>query len=305
MKINYNFVTVLGSFGVNQVLAQKTSTKECNVNNLVKPEHFTEWDCNPMPSTTGSVPPKTKCYLICEEGWIPNDNRPFHRCKKNGEWNHHRDLYCIPNFKHWIDQIDKNTHDIATNTAAIAGNKNVGDVNGRAIALNIDHIGNNDDNIMSNQAFMFKNREFIMINNYNITETDNDLQEYFDDLMRFNAIQIVDNTRLNWMSVRNEGGLILTINGNEGFACDIDGKVDQHTADVLCKSAGWWNGAESWRKEAPPFINNRPINIGDIFCESWAEHITQCTSSGWGDLRESKCKSYDDALYLKCYPNVN
>ena len=33
--------------------------------------------------------------------------------------------------------------------------------------------------------------------------------------------------------------LVVKINGNEGYTCDAEGTVDQHTADLLCQKAGF------------------------------------------------------------------
>jgi len=304
MKINYNFVTVLGSIGVNQVLAQKVPPKDCNVNSLTKPTHWKAWDCNPEPTITGDVPPKTKCYLECDEGWLPNDNRPFRRCKKNGEWNGHRPLYCIPNFEHWIEQIDKNTADIAANTAGIAKSKGVGIDNAHRISLHDGEIAENYDDIRYNEQYMRENLDMIITNSQNITDVDDNLQEYFEDIMKFDAIKNVDHVKIQWATKLNEGALKLTINGNTGFACDGSKKVDKHTADILCQRAGFWKGAESWTTREPYYLYNKlPIVVGDIFCESWAGQLDSCSSSGWGNLREPACNSYDDVLFLKCYPN--
>ena len=48
MKINFQFVTVLSSVGINIASAQPTSLPGpvgCVTTDLTKPEHWKEWDC--------------------------------------------------------------------------------------------------------------------------------------------------------------------------------------------------------------------------------------------------------------------
>ena len=74
------------------------------------------------------------------------------------------------------------------------------------------------------------------------------IQEYFKDIMNFDAIRLIDNAQLELHNIPPpvlEGPLVVEINGNEGYACDTDGTVDQHTADLLCQRAGY-AGALEW-----------------------------------------------------------
>ena len=72
MKINFQFVTVLSSVGVNLVAA---NTNHCNTNTLTQPDHFDDWDCNPAAAPDGTVAVGTRCELECEEGFDPYSDR--------------------------------------------------------------------------------------------------------------------------------------------------------------------------------------------------------------------------------------
>jgi len=82
MKINFQFVTVL-SAGANLVAA---STTTCDTNDLDQPDHFKAWDCVPEAPSSGIVPAGTKCYLECQDGFIPysEKRRNFYVCRQNG-----------------------------------------------------------------------------------------------------------------------------------------------------------------------------------------------------------------------------
>ena len=70
--------------------------------------------------------------------------------------------------------------------------------------------------------------------------TDN-LQEYFKDTMNFDAVRLIENAYLGGLAgpiPPVEGAIVVQINGNEGYVCDTDGTVDQHTADLLCQKVG-------------------------------------------------------------------
>ena len=49
--------------------------------------------------------------------------------------------------------------------------------------------------------------------------------------------------------------LVVKINGNEGYTCDAEGTVDQHTADLLCQKAGYL-GAFNWFNRGKPLEKN-------------------------------------------------
>ena len=91
----------------------------------------------------------------------------------------------------------------------------------------LDDVADNKGNIADNAADIAQNAD--------------NLQEYFKDIMNFDAIRLIDYAKLEipLLSIYTEGPLIVEINGNEGYACDTDGTVDQHTADLLCQKAGY------------------------------------------------------------------
>ena len=97
MKIDFKFVTILSSIGVN--FAEKT----CSTSGLTKPEHWNGWACK---SSDGSetqglsdrdVDVGTKCRLQCPEGSIPwaGQRRNHYACRHNG-WHPSKllDLQC-------------------------------------------------------------------------------------------------------------------------------------------------------------------------------------------------------------------
>ena len=84
-----------------------------------------------------------------------------------------------------------------------------------------------------------ENKENIAENAAHITQNANNLQKYFKDIMNFDAIRLIDDAYLEGFQPVLDGPLIVEINGNVGYACDTDGTVDQHTADLLCQKAGY------------------------------------------------------------------
>ena len=89
-----------------------------------------------------------------------------------------------------------------------------------------------------------ENKENIAENAAHITQNADNLQEYFKDIMNFDAIRLIDDAYLELFTTiippsEGPGPLIVEINGNVGYACDTDGTVDQHTADLLCQKAGY------------------------------------------------------------------
>ena len=72
MKINFQFVAVLGSVGINLAAAN------CRTDILPRPDHFKTWDCHPSQAPPGSnqlITVGTRCYLECEDGFTPYSNR--------------------------------------------------------------------------------------------------------------------------------------------------------------------------------------------------------------------------------------
>ena len=66
--------------------------------------------------------------------------------------------------------------------------------------------------------------------------------------MAFDAIRLIEEAHLEfgpfvWPPA--PWPLVVEINGNEGYTCDAEGTIDQHTADLLCQKAGWI-GALGW-----------------------------------------------------------
>ena len=98
-----------------------------------------------------------------------------------------------------------------------------------------DGIAENKGNIANNAAHIAHNAD--------------NIQEYFKDIMNFDAIRLIDDAFLEGPILPPvrllDGPLVVEINGNEGYACDTDGTVDQHTADLLCQKAGF-AGALNW-----------------------------------------------------------
>ena len=91
------------------------------------------------------------------------------------------------------------------------------------------------------------NAESIDVNRGNIADTDDKLQAYFKDTMNFDAITHIERVVIDEYLLNPAGPwpIIVGINGNEGYACDTDGTVDQHTADLLCIKAGNFTGGSS------------------------------------------------------------
>ena len=93
-----------------------------------------------------------------------------------------------------------------------------------------------------------ENKDNIADNAAHIAHNADNIQEFFKDIMNFDAIRLIDNAQLELgitIPPPYEGPLVVEINGNEGYACDTDGTVDQHTADLLCQKAGY-AGALEW-----------------------------------------------------------
>ena len=93
-----------------------------------------------------------------------------------------------------------------------------------------------------------ENRDNIAVNSGNIAENADNLQNYFEDIMNFDAITLIETADLVGLEgpiPPVEGALYVNINGNEGYTCDTDGTVDQHTADLLCQKVGA-AGATNW-----------------------------------------------------------
>ena len=92
------------------------------------------------------------------------------------------------------------------------------------------------------------NAESIDVNRGNIADTDDKLQAYFKDTMNFDAITHIERVAIDEYLLNPAGPwpIIVDITGNEGYACDTDGTVDQHTADLLCIKAGYKTGAVTW-----------------------------------------------------------
>ena len=79
-------------------------------------------------------------------------------------------------------------------------------------------------------------------------------QEYFKDHMNFDAIQLIEDAYLEVPELHSPYSpwpLIVKINGNNGYTCDANGTVDQHTADLLCQKAGFY-GASTWTTQCEP-----------------------------------------------------
>ena len=80
--------------------------------------------------------------------------------------------------------------------------------------------------------------------------------------MAFDAIRLIEEAHLEVpdgsVNIWGPWPLLVKINGNEGYTCDAEGTVDQHTADLLCQKAGWVDGATvgGW------FTQGRPSKSG-------------------------------------------
>ena len=105
-----------------------------------------------------------------------------------------------------------------------------------------------------------ENKENIAENAAHITQNADNLQEYFKDIMNFNAIRLIDDAYLELIipiipPSEGPGPLIVEINGNVGYACDTDGTVDQHTADLLCQKAGYAGATNFYTQGKRSMIN--------------------------------------------------
>ena len=102
-----------------------------------------------------------------------------------------------------------------------------------------------------------ENRDNIAVNSGNIAQNADHIQEGFKELMNFDAIRHIEHAYLesSLLPPILEGPLIVDINGNEGYTCDTDSTVDQHTADLLCQKAGY-AGATSWFTQGERFKTN-------------------------------------------------
>ena len=173
------------------------------------------------------------------------------------------------------------------------------------------------------------NAENIDVNRGDIADTDDKLQAYFKGIMNFDAIKHIKRVSIDEYLVNPAGPwpIIVDINGNEGYACDTDGTVDQHTADLLCIKAGNFTGGSSlyagavtWFTQGklleiyislisayikapnanpgpstPPTL---PLTVGEMYCPPTAKTLSECHSSGWGDFR-NEC-DYENVLWLGC-----
>ena len=100
------------------------------------------------------------------------------------------------------------------------------------------------------QAEIDANKANIADNAAHIAHNADNIQEYFKDIMNFDAIRLIDNAFLEGPIgiIPTEGPLVVEINGNEGYTCDTDGTVDQHTADLLCQKAGYAGATNFYTK---------------------------------------------------------
>ena len=88
-----------------------------------------------------------------------------------------------------------------------------------------------------------ENRDNIEVNRGDIAHNADNLQEYFKDIMNFEAIRLIENVRLEAPdgseSPDGPWPVIVEINTVGGYICDADGTVDEHTAHLLCQKAGY------------------------------------------------------------------
>jgi len=80
------------------------------MNDLIKPERFKAWDCEPgVPITdpmTSLVQPKTKCGMICEKGYIAISwPHKYHKCRRNGSWTKTR-FTCQPDIDSLLQNVE-------------------------------------------------------------------------------------------------------------------------------------------------------------------------------------------------------
>ena len=73
--------------------------------------------------------------------------------------------------------------------------------------------------------------------------------------MNFDAIRLIEEAHLEVPPLDGNflgpWPLLVEINGNEGYTCDAEGTVDQHTADLLCQKAGYTGASNWWTKGRP------------------------------------------------------
>merc|ERR1712176_129336 len=137
---------------------------------------------------------------------------------------------------------------------------------------------------------------------YWVPELNHLRQEYFKDHMNFDAIRLIEEAHLEippfgyfW----DPWPLLVKINGNEGYTCDAEGTVDQHTADLLCEKAGFIGATfGGWFTQVPDTPDNKPLTVGEMHCPSTATDLTECHSSGWGN--DAQCE-YESVLWLTCF----
>jgi hypothetical protein len=148
--------------------------KDCNTNELVKPDHFKAWDCDPKPPISGIVSPKTTCGLTCQPGYEAHGwPRPDYRWGKVGTWTKTR-LECRPDIETWKKEIEArigaDEKTIDDNTAAIADNADDIVMNAEGIADNVINIDDNVDDIAINAENIAENYNQINRNRQNIRE---------------------------------------------------------------------------------------------------------------------------------------
>jgi hypothetical protein len=252
--------------------------KDCDLNDLEKPEHWKAWECVPE-ATSNIVAPKTKCQMICQSGYSakgwPVD---YHRSRRSGTWSHSR-LTCQfdvdpDEIKLWMKKIEE-------------------------------EIANNRADIDDNEADIASNEYAIEQNMYNIEENGQNIQDGFRDIMNFNAIQLITSAHLEeWTSipVGIQGALLVQLGGNVGYACNAHLTVDETVAHLLCQKAGYMKAISFETRGAPPNHDHKPLSLGDMACPAEAQDLSTCTSSGWGDLRDPACKDYNAVLWLTCEP---
>ena len=109
-----------------------------------------------------------------------------------------------------------------------------------------------------------ENKGNIADNAEHITQNADNIQEYFKDTMNFDAIWLIDDASLRGLAgplPPVEGAIVVQINGNEGYVCDTEGTVDQHTADLLCQKAGAAGATDFYTRCECSKINISLMNI--------------------------------------------
>ena len=109
-----------------------------------------------------------------------------------------------------------------------------------------------------------ENQGNIADNAGHIAHNADNIQEYFKDIMNFDAIRLVDNAFLGGLFGPIPpviGAIVVQINGNEGYVCDTEGTVDQHTADLLCQKAGAAGATDFYTRCECSKINISLMNI--------------------------------------------